>query len=226
VSGEVRESVNWLDSNAAVGAEMAESRCPFCKKSAAEERDRVGQTFRKDGVMVHQYCLYFAAGLHQRGEESEGVQGFLLSDIRKEVIRASKLTCKYCHQKGAATGCVVKSCRQTCHVPCGMENGFFLQHQGRFEAFCPAHRPKQKTLLVEAALLKSQKCPACLLEIDKNRRDQFKMLVCPVCETGFHRSCVQQQAWLAGLDFCSCSMCSNRELFLREMLEMGVEIPE
>ena len=34
---------------------------------------------------------YFAAGLHQRGEESEGVQGFLLSDIRKEVIRASKL---------------------------------------------------------------------------------------------------------------------------------------
>jgi hypothetical protein len=70
---------------------MAESQCPFCKKSAAEERDRVGKTFHKDGVMVHQYCLYFAAGLHQRGEESEGVQGFLLSDIRKEVIRASKL---------------------------------------------------------------------------------------------------------------------------------------
>ena len=36
---------------------MAESQCPFCKKSAAEERDRVGKTFRKDGVMVHQYCL-------------------------------------------------------------------------------------------------------------------------------------------------------------------------
>ena len=34
---------------------------------------------------------YFAAGLYQRGEEKEGINGFLLPDIRRESNRAAKL---------------------------------------------------------------------------------------------------------------------------------------
>lgn len=32
-----------------------------------------------------------SSGIWQRGEEDEGVDGFLIADIRKEVNRASKL---------------------------------------------------------------------------------------------------------------------------------------
>lgn len=113
-----------------------------------------------------------------------------------------------------------------CHAPCGIEHGFIFQHHNRFEAFCPHHRPAQKPLLVEAALLKNKKCHICLQEMGRNQSDTFKMLVCPVCETGFHRSCIQQQAWLTGLGFCSCPVCSNKEQFLEEILRMGVEVPE
>lgn len=101
---------------------MAEGRCPFCKLTtlSTENRDLFGQTFRKHGLTVHQYCLvlyiiptydisynllaylrsfrcklcilqYFAAGLLQRGQDNEGIYGFLLADIRKEVARAKKL---------------------------------------------------------------------------------------------------------------------------------------
>lgn len=35
-----------------------------------------------------------SSGIWQRGEEEEGVYGFLIEDIRKEVNRASKLVSK------------------------------------------------------------------------------------------------------------------------------------
>lgn len=34
-----------------------------------------------------------ASGIYQRGEEEEGVHGFLVDDIIKEVNRASRLVC-------------------------------------------------------------------------------------------------------------------------------------
>ena len=142
------------------------------------------------------------------------------------IVTMPAQTCKFCHLKGAATGCAVRSCRQTCHAPCGLENEFLFRHQDRFEAFCSAHRIIQKPLLVEAALLRRKNCCVCLLGLRRSQQNQFWILVCPVCETGFHRSCLQQQAWMAGLSLFQCLVCSDRHQFLEEMLTMGLEIPE
>lgn len=50
-----------------------------------------------------------SSGIWQRGKEEEGVYGFLIEDIRKEVTRASKLVSKllyslyhkYCQYQGS-----------------------------------------------------------------------------------------------------------------------------
>ena len=38
--------------------EMAERLCLFCKQGISD-RDKVGETFHKDDITVHQYCLVF-----------------------------------------------------------------------------------------------------------------------------------------------------------------------
>lgn len=49
-----------------------------------------------DEPMMHEKTFVLqlmASGIYQRGEEDEGVHGFLVDDIVKEVHRASKLVC-------------------------------------------------------------------------------------------------------------------------------------
>ena len=106
-----------------------------------------------------------------------------------------------------------------------MENGFLLQHMDRFEALCPLHRPFQSPQLVAAALQRNH-CTVCFSGISNNPLDPFKILVCPACETGFHRRCLQHQAWLAGVAYFKCPVCSAKERFVQEMLKLGLEIPE
>lgn len=83
-----------------------------------EVHDEKGNPFR-----VHYFCLLFACNLSQDGEESEGIQGFLLNDIRREANRGQKLTCKHCKKKGATSACIVPECKMTYHFPCGRKAG-------------------------------------------------------------------------------------------------------
>ena len=135
-------------------------------------------------------------------------------------------TCRFCHRKGAATGCAIASCRQMCHAPCGSENGFMFHHRGQFEAYCHAHKPSQSHSLVKAALNNTRTCSLCFAEIESTTNYLFSILVCPVCKTGFHRSCLQKQAWMAGNVLFQCPECASREQFTEEMLRMGLEVPE
>ena len=130
--------------------------------------------------------------------------------------------------KGAATGCVVRSCMAKCHVPCGLKNGFLLQHHGQFDARCPIHRLHQNQDLVSAALNNTESCPICFKDDlhDDYRRDRLSILACPVCQTCFHRTCLQKQAWSVGSESFGCLMCTNRDEFTKQMLNMGLEIPE
>ena len=47
---------------------------------------------------------YFASGLVQKGLDSEGIHGFLFSDIRSELRRASKLVRRRNPKKGRKRG--------------------------------------------------------------------------------------------------------------------------
>ncbi|KAL2098986.1 hypothetical protein ACEWY4_005466 [Coilia grayii] len=163
-----------------------------------------------------------ASGIYQRGEEDEGVHGFLVDDIVKEVHRASRLSCSSCKQKGASIGCSVKSCRKMVHFPCGQQLEFIYQFTDLFPSFCREHRPTQTCAVPPTGPLS---CSVCLDYIEPIL--SYSVLKCPACHgSWFHRNCVQLQANNAAQFFFRCTICNNQDSFQEEMHRMGIYIPE
>ncbi|XP_047200795.1 G2/M phase-specific E3 ubiquitin-protein ligase isoform X4 [Girardinichthys multiradiatus] len=181
-------------------------------------------TVKEHKFSVHYFCLLTSCGVYQRGEENEGVFGFLLDDINQEIRRAARLTCFGCKKKGACIGCNVRSCRKVVHFPCGRKQKFITQFSEMFPSYCQDHSPTQ-TLCVDSDFSLPQSCSICLDSIDPVL--SYSVLKCPSCHASwFHRDCVQRQAHSAGLFFFRCTLCNNKENFQKEMLRMGVYIPE
>uniref|UniRef100_A0A3Q3AKH1 G2/M-phase specific E3 ubiquitin protein ligase n=1 Tax=Kryptolebias marmoratus TaxID=37003 RepID=A0A3Q3AKH1_KRYMA len=165
-----------------------------------------------------------SCGVYQRGEEDEGVFGFLVEDIKQEIRRSARLMCFSCKRKGACVGCNVRSCRKMAHFPCSRKMKFVSQFTGLFPSYCPAHSPSQ-SLSVGSDFSLPQSCSVCLDSIDPVL--SYSILKCPSCHASwFHRDCVQRQAQSAGLFFFRCTLCNNKEDFQKEMLRMGIYIPE
>ncbi|KAL3049776.1 hypothetical protein OYC64_009099 [Pagothenia borchgrevinki] len=202
-----------------------EECCVLCKQSD-DDPALFGEKFtlKDPKLSVHYFCLLTACGVHQRGEEDEGVFGFLVKDIDKEVRRSIRLSCSVCKKKGACVGCYVTSCRKKVHYPCGRKLNFISQFTENFPSYCSDHSPSQ-TACVSADLSLPQSCSVCLDSIEPVLG--YSVLKCPSCRhSWFHRDCVQRQAHSAGLFFFRCTLCSNKEDFQQEMLRMGIYIPE
>ncbi|XP_070698354.1 G2/M phase-specific E3 ubiquitin-protein ligase-like [Pempheris klunzingeri] len=181
-------------------------------------------TLKEHKLSVHYFCLLTSCGVYQRGEEDEGVFGFLVDDIKQEIRRSARLTCCYCKKKGACVGCNVRSCRKTVHFPCGRKYEFISQFTEPFPSYCRDHSPSQ-SVSVGPDLSLPQSCSVCLDSIEPVLC--YSVLKCPSCHNSwFHRDCVQRQAHSAGLFFFRCTLCNNKENFQEEMLRMGIFIPE
>ena len=102
----------------------ASPQCDVCGSSESILNcDTVHQV---DTISAHYFCLLFSSGLGQRGEEREGVKGFLAEDIRREVRRGSRLKCVYCRKKGATVGCAEQKCKKSYHPnPGKTQNSLF-----------------------------------------------------------------------------------------------------
>ncbi|XP_011618350.2 G2/M phase-specific E3 ubiquitin-protein ligase isoform X1 [Takifugu rubripes] len=202
-----------------------EELCALCRLGDDDPAlfgDKV--VLREHGFSIHYFCLLTSCGVYQRGEEHEGVFGFLVDDIKQEIRRSARLTCCWCKMKGACVGCYIKSCRKTVHFPCSRKLQFISQFTGLFPSYCPDHRPAQ-TLSVSSDLSLPQTCSICLDVIEPILG--YAILKCPSCHgSWFHRDCVQRQAHSAGLFFFRCTLCNNKENFQAEMLRMGIFIPE
>ncbi|XP_049918248.1 G2/M phase-specific E3 ubiquitin-protein ligase [Epinephelus moara] len=202
-----------------------EECCALCRLSD-DDPVMFGEkvTLKEHKFSVHYFCLLTSCGVYQRGEEGEGVFGFLVDDIKQECRRSARLTCSFCKGKGACVGCYVRSCRKVAHFPCARKNQFVSQFTGLFPSYCPDHSPTQ-SLCVSSDLSLPQSCSICLDSIDPVL--SYSVLKCPSCHASwFHRDCVQHQAHNAGLFFFRCTLCNNKESFQEEMLRMGIYIPE
>ncbi|XP_070776943.1 G2/M phase-specific E3 ubiquitin-protein ligase [Enoplosus armatus] len=202
-----------------------EDCCALCRLSD-DDPAMFGEkvTLKEHKLSVHYFCLLTSCGVYQRGEEDEGVFGFLVDDIKREIRRSARLTCCCCKKKGACVGCNVRSCRRTVHFPCGRKQKFISQFTELFPSYCPDHSPTQ-SLCVGSDLSLPQSCSVCLDSIEPVLC--YSVLKCPSCHASwFHRDCVQRQAHSAGLFFFRCTLCNNKESFQEEMLRMGIYIPE
>ncbi|XP_068608325.1 G2/M phase-specific E3 ubiquitin-protein ligase [Brachionichthys hirsutus] len=207
------------------GSSDREDCCDLCRLSDDDPAifgERV--TLKEHNISVHYFCLLTSCGVYQRGGEDEGVFGFLVDDIKREIRRSARLTCSGCKRKGACVGCNVRNCRRMVHFPCGRKLEFISQFTGMFPSFCLDHSPSQ-TRSASADLSLPQSCSVCLDPIEPILC--FSILKCPSCQASwFHRDCVQRQAHSAGLFFFRCTLCNNKENFQEEMLRMGIYIPE
>ncbi|XP_042713397.2 G2/M phase-specific E3 ubiquitin-protein ligase isoform X1 [Chrysemys picta bellii] len=198
--------------------------CVLCQRTDdCPEKYGEKRTYKEYNLTVHYYCLLMSSGIWQRGEEDEGVYGFLIKDIRKEVNRAAKLKCNICKKKGASIGCVAPKCKRSYHFPCGVQRECIFQFMEQFGSYCWEHRPVQKLPSDESR--GSSQCTICLEFVE--HFPMYNILKSPCCKNAwFHRDCLQYQALSAGVFFFRCTVCNNKDKFQNEMLRMGIHIPE
>ncbi|KAM6110634.1 PHD finger protein 7-like [Pterocles gutturalis] len=198
-----------------------EDVCGLCRRVDCDP-DVVGQLCSKDGVCVHENCLYHTSGLMQRGADEEGFYGFLLPDIRQKLKQVAQKRCCICRLPGASVTCRGRRCPRVFHFPCGSERGCVSQFFGEFKSFCWKHRPVQR---VRALQQDQSSCLIC--QVPVAGRPCYDTLLCPACANAwFHRRCIQGQALRSGLHHFRCPMCRNVETFRQEMFRLGIKIPD
>uniref|UniRef100_A0A8C2YF64 G2/M-phase specific E3 ubiquitin protein ligase n=1 Tax=Coturnix japonica TaxID=93934 RepID=A0A8C2YF64_COTJA len=181
------------------------------------------RTYVEYNLTLHNYCLLMSSGIWQRGGEDEGVDGFLVEDIRKEVNRAARLACNICRKKGASIGCVAPKCKRSYHFPCGLQKECVFQFMEDFRSYCWEHKPVQ--IFSDKDSREPSQCTICLDSVE--HLPLYSVLRSPCCKnTWFHRECLQYQALSAGIFFFRCAVCNNKDKFQKEMLRMGIHIPE
>ncbi|KAG8449603.1 hypothetical protein GDO86_016301 [Hymenochirus boettgeri] len=198
--------------------------CMFCGcVDDCAEKFGEKKNYPEHDLTLHYYCLLLSSGIWQRGEEDEGIYGFLVCDIKKEINRARKLRCCICKNRGASIGCVFPRCKRSYHYPCGVGRECIFQFTDSFRSYCWEHRPVQK--IVSSQTDSCSPCTICLESVVQV--PSYHILCSPCCKTSwFHRNCLQYQALSAGLFFFRCTVCNNKEIFQEEMLRMGIHIPE
>ncbi|XP_017664631.1 PREDICTED: G2/M phase-specific E3 ubiquitin-protein ligase-like isoform X2 [Lepidothrix coronata] len=120
---------------------------------------------------------------------------------------------------GATITCWKTGCDRSFHLPCAPQGECVTQFFGLYRSFCWEHRPRQA---VQARPRQNNTCSICLDTVED--KTSYKTMVCPACQDAhFHRHCIQRLALHAGTCF-RCPCCQNQELFLMEMLTMGIRI--
>ncbi|KAG5322009.1 G2E3 ligase, partial [Acromyrmex heyeri] len=225
--------------------------CSFCNLAEDNELE-YGKIYEHNGIATHYYCLLLSSNMEQKGNDDEGILGFLAEDIQKELRRGKRLVCSYCKKQGATLGCCNVRCKRIFHFPCGMKAGSLHQFFGEFRSYCINHRPKQKIdeqVLKQAAAVDVM-CYICYDKVNTN--DFVKTLWAPCCkkDAWFHRICVQvslnmasyyffnmntdlyiqdslifQQLALSAGYFFKCPLCNNKKDFQKSMLEYGIFVP-
>lgn len=142
----------------------------------------------------------FSTDLQQRGEDNEGIEGFLLKDIRKILKNTNNIKCCYCGLPNATARCQYNRCQKIFHFFCGMHKNALSQFCGAFTSFCDKHNlNRSKNIRRYLAISTySTNCIYCQ-EIITPDSDYFVTECC--------RSCVMHKTCLKVLNLQSCSSC-------------------
>ena len=202
---------------------LSEGVCDFCQSDTAILTCDL--LYRLEDITAHYFCLLFSSGLGQRGEDCDGIRGFLASDIRRELRRGARLKCVFCKKKGATVGCAEAACKKSYHLNCGARHDCLMQFFGQFKSLCSRHRARPRARRSAAT---PTTCTICQQELGgaRGKRDH-SILTSGCCDTAtFHRDCVQQLSVSAGRAHFRCPNCNDTASWVAAMLEAGVYVPE
>uniref|UniRef100_A0A669QAH6 RING-type domain-containing protein n=1 Tax=Phasianus colchicus TaxID=9054 RepID=A0A669QAH6_PHACC len=143
-----------------------------------------------------------------------------LSLLLMEMLCSFQL-CFVCGKRGASITCAEMGCDRSFHFPCAAEGQCVTQFFGQHRCFCLEHLPQQP---LETAPTQDTTCIICMEPVGLSR--SYCTMVCPACQHAwFHRACIQGMAKSAGLCCFQCPLCRDREVFIQEMVNLGIHIP-
>lgn len=157
----------------------------------------------------------------QRGEDNDGILGFLEKDIRKSIKIARNAKCIYCKKFYAAVYCSQKNCKNVYHYPCGYSNLCLFQFENEYKSYCHEHLP---AFLRKKETDEMLPCLICREYID----DLDAILRAPTCcnEFRFHRKCLMEYAASSGYLF-SCVKCHKRtDKYVTALRMRGIYVPD
>ncbi|KAH8272082.1 hypothetical protein KR026_002865, partial [Drosophila bipectinata] len=160
--------------------------------------------------------------LPQRGDDSVGILGFLLTDIRKEIAQARHRKCEYCNKMGANISC--HKCDDWYHMPCAMANRCTIEFSGNFISYCDTCRPLDayKTQILKNPPRK-QPCAICFETIHVCYLHCVSYGDC--CRLGFaHMMCMRKYAMSSGY-YLRCPWCRNSKF--RDLIRLqSIFVPD
>ncbi|CAL5068851.1 unnamed protein product [Urochloa decumbens] len=122
-------------------------KCEFCHSSQVTECTgplshylhgepvEADQAWKSNVQHVHEKCIEWAPQAFFTGD--------VANNLEPELARASKIKCSVCGLKGAALGCLLKSCRKSFHVPCAHKINGCRWDEENFVMLCPTHSSKK-----------------------------------------------------------------------------------
>ena len=224
---EVEEEVGEEEKVRAVEEmEGSSARCHLCHQPRLPKPLEGGKLYTlghgEERVTVHYFCMLFTYNSRQVGEEQEGLFGFYLGEVRRQVAAAAGRRCRYCARGGATARCDRKHCGVSMHFPCGQAAGACFQFTGRMTIYCGAHRPRQKVEGLPSP--PDTECVICFEEVEQGPAAWLRLRA-PCCGRHLHSSCVQSFAFTSGSEHFKCPNCNNKDAILREFMKMGVYFP-
>uniref|UniRef100_A0A453CIH4 PHD-type domain-containing protein n=1 Tax=Aegilops tauschii subsp. strangulata TaxID=200361 RepID=A0A453CIH4_AEGTS len=122
-------------------------KCEFCHSSEISECTgpllhcldealvKDDQAWKSNVLHVHEKCAEWAPEAYFEGD--------MIKKLESELARSSKMKCGICGLKGAALGCLFKSCRKSYHLPCARGVSGCRWDEGEFVMLCPTHSSKR-----------------------------------------------------------------------------------
>lgn len=162
-----------------------------------------------------------SADLPQRGKDDEGIEGFLIKDIKDYSKIRSKKVCTFCRRKYASVKCSQKNCDRWWHVVCSVDNKCLSIFDEEFNSYCNKHAkikekyPKHQN---------SSKCQICAEPLG----DYNPITSVPSCcnQGYYHRDCMQRHANSAGY-LAKCPSCGRDADGFRKFLRTrGIFCPD
>jgi len=209
----------------AVVSTSSTKKCEFCKLSRPPELTLLGsnELYSMGSIFIHYFCILFSTEGEQKGEDEEGLLGFLLPSVKSELARGKKLNCSFCKKSGATISCKARGCKTTFHFPCGVKSGCLYQFAGSFTSYCPTHRASQARSKTNIST--DLDCVVCFEPVASLVSDTGR-LSCPGCGRNFHSPCLQRMALASGSQCFKCPHCNNSDKFLAGMRMTGVYVPD
>ncbi|OBS59916.1 hypothetical protein A6R68_08947, partial [Neotoma lepida] len=184
--------------------------CLLCLQEPGDP-EKLGDFLQKNNLCVHYFCLVSKCPLRAAGSVSGSLE------LNTKVI----LICFVCKKKGAAIKCQNYQCVKNFHLPCGQERGCLSQFFGEYKSFCEKHRPTQD---IQQGSPGEESCVLCCEDLSRISVENIRSPCCS--QAMYHRKCIQKYAHTSAKHFFKCPQCNNREEFPKEMLRMGIHIPD